>query len=280
MDISIIVTLFLVLGTAALLYLKFVKGRNENQNEGPIQNDEGSDSKQTKKFQPQEQTQVVVLGLNDTGKTTLLYKLKSGEFRECYSSQKMNIMKFPLLGAKQYTNEVQFVDIPGHSRMRANSVQEIARAKGIIFLVDSLLSTTRMPSIAMYLYNVLTHPAVIEQQIPLLLVCNKSATSLYHAKDIRKLLERELDSMVKTKKRDIGSISADDQDLVYELVETTEKSSSNLLESDSDEEDDAETMKPFNFDTNCRSPVTCIDADVVKQVNIDKIQKFVEQLHK
>jgi len=80
---------------------------------------------------------LMLLGLTNSGKTTLFFKLKDGKLANTHTSVKENFAKFiPKVGSVE--KEVEVVDIPGHSRVRQQLLnQYLPITKKIVYLLDA-----------------------------------------------------------------------------------------------------------------------------------------------
>jgi signal recognition particle receptor subunit beta len=99
--------------------------------------------------------------------------------------------------------EVRVVDVPGHSRLFSSSFsQHVDRARGIVFLVDSVDFMSQKEQVAQQLYQVLAHPVVCRRRVPVLLACNKAdCGAKAHTPDfIRKRLEKGIDQLRSTQR--------------------------------------------------------------------------------
>ena len=135
------------------------------------------------------------------GKTQLYYKLIGGSIGDSVSSSEINEtetsaqVKVPARlvqstpSESTYVNiEAKFVDIPGHFNFRKSILIESSGAKAIIVLLDAK-DKTKFGEAAEILYDLLGDIEVIDQQVPILVACNKS--DLAFAKNALQI-EREL----------------------------------------------------------------------------------------
>jgi signal recognition particle receptor subunit beta len=66
------------------------------------------------------------------------------------------------------------VDVAGHPRVRHQFEGFMPRARGIVFVLDSVEFSSQKSEVAEALYEVLTHPTAHRRRLPLLLACNKA----------------------------------------------------------------------------------------------------------
>ncbi|OON20690.1 signal recognition particle receptor beta subunit [Opisthorchis viverrini] len=100
---------------------------------------------------------VLILGICDSGKTTLFAQLHHGATMPTHTSLKENIGKF-----QTEKENLTLVDVPGHEKVR-------------------------------FMYNVLTDPEIVSCRPKFLIVCNKQdCTSAKGSVVVRNLLEKEL----------------------------------------------------------------------------------------
>ena len=69
--------------------------------------------------------------------------------------------------------KVGSIDIPGHFNFRSRISEIIETAKAILLVVDSK-DKQKLPEAAEILYDILNNINVLENQTPILVVCNKS----------------------------------------------------------------------------------------------------------
>ena len=132
------------------------------------------------------------MGPVSSGKTTLYYRLMSGELRETVSSVDLNqtrgkiSIKVPadiLPGEKNQeqtaesapTHEefsIAMTDIPGHYNFRSEINQKLQSAKVIIITLDSK-DKSKYGEAAEILYDILGDLDVISERVPILVACNK-----------------------------------------------------------------------------------------------------------
>ncbi|XP_049672008.1 ADP-ribosylation factor-like protein 11 [Accipiter gentilis] len=118
------------------------------------------------KGQPKRDARVVMLGLDFAGKSTLLYKLKSGQAVETCPTVGFNVESL------QTPCRVSFTlwDVGGQGSLRASWPDYLEDTNTLIFVLDST-DTARLPEAMAALEEVLSHPSMAG--IPVLLLANK-----------------------------------------------------------------------------------------------------------
>ncbi|NWI34312.1 ARL11 protein, partial [Sula dactylatra] len=118
------------------------------------------------KGQRKRDARVVMLGLDFAGKSTLLYKLKSGQAVETCPTVGFNVESL------QTPCHVSFTlwDVGGQGSLRASWPDYLEDTSTLIFVFDST-DTARLPEAAAALEEVLSHPSMAG--VPILLLANK-----------------------------------------------------------------------------------------------------------
>ncbi|XP_010291520.1 PREDICTED: ADP-ribosylation factor-like protein 11 [Phaethon lepturus] len=118
------------------------------------------------KGQRKRDAQVVMLGLDFAGKSTLLYKLKSGQAVETCPTVGFNVESL------QTPCHVSFTlwDVGGQGSLRASWPDYLEDTNTLIFVLDSA-DTARLPEAATALEEALSHPSMAG--VPVLLLANK-----------------------------------------------------------------------------------------------------------
>lgn len=109
---------------------------------------------------------VVMLGLDLAGKSTLLYKLKSGQAVETCPTVGFNVESLQTPCGVSFT----LWDIGGQGSLRASWPDYLEDTNTLIFMLDST-DTVRLPEAAAALEDALSHPSMAG--IPVLLLANK-----------------------------------------------------------------------------------------------------------
>ncbi|NXP43620.1 ARL11 protein, partial [Heliornis fulica] len=118
------------------------------------------------KDQRKRDARVVMLGLDFAGKSTLLYKLKSGWAVETCPTVGFNVESL------QTPCRISFTlwDVGGQGSLRASWPDYLEDINTLIFVLDST-DTGRLPEAAAALEEVLSHPSMAD--VPVLLLANK-----------------------------------------------------------------------------------------------------------
>ena len=145
---------------------------------------------------------IVVAGPSNAGKTTLFFQLKDGSLHNGVVASMDENVTICSVGTKA----VRLLDIPGHPSMRDRLDASLSEASGVVFLVDAVEVTPHRAEAAELLYDILVSPVVQKQRLPVLVACNKMDLELdAHSVDfIRRTLEKQIDTMRKTKTAGIG----------------------------------------------------------------------------
>ncbi|NXG66458.1 ARL11 protein, partial [Hemiprocne comata] len=109
---------------------------------------------------------VVMLGLDFAGKSTLLYKLKSGQAVETCPTVGFNVESL------QTPCHISFTlwDVGGQGSLRASWPDYLEDTNTLIFVLDSA-DTARLPEATAALEEALSHPSMAG--VPVLLLANK-----------------------------------------------------------------------------------------------------------
>ncbi|KAM4684408.1 ADP-ribosylation factor-like protein 11 [Amazona ochrocephala] len=118
------------------------------------------------KGQRKRDARVVMLGLDLAGKSTLLYKLKSGQAVETCPTVGFNVESLQTPCGVSFT----LWDIGGQGSLRASWPDYLEDTSTLIFVLDST-DTARLPEAAAALEDALSHPSMAG--IPVLLLANK-----------------------------------------------------------------------------------------------------------
>merc|ERR1740121_228692 len=135
----------------------------------------------------------LILGQCGAGKTALFFRLRDKVEVQSVSSLKplRDKMQIEELAA----GAVEVVDYPGHQRMRGRAAELLPEARCIVYLVDSE-DKPRMKDVAEHLYELFTHPQIVDLHIPILLAFNKiDLPTARTEKFIVDEIEREIEIM-------------------------------------------------------------------------------------
>ncbi|XP_030372478.1 signal recognition particle receptor subunit beta [Scaptodrosophila lebanonensis] len=147
----------------------------------------------------------LLTGLCEAGKSSIFMQLLHDKFPETFTSIKENVGDY-VSGRLS----ARLVDIPGHYRVRDKCFDVYKRkAKGLIFVVDSVSVQKEIRDVADSLYTVLTDNAT--QPCSVLVLCNKQdQTTAKSAQVIKSLLEKELNLVRDTRSRKLQSVGDDE----------------------------------------------------------------------
>ena len=145
---------------------------------------------------------VVVVGCAGSGKTALWQALTYGEQRfPTVASAAPNerdglAVKGKTRGGRERTKHgVCVVDVPGHGCLRAEAMEQLQRAKAVVYVVDSVTFATNRKEVAKFLYEILCDEHVQRRGMSIMVACNKCEKLTAHPPDfIRKRLEREIEA--------------------------------------------------------------------------------------
>ncbi|XP_050520617.1 signal recognition particle receptor subunit beta [Daktulosphaira vitifoliae] len=146
---------------------------------------------------------VLLVGLCDSGKTTLYSYLLFNKSVQTFTSQIENIGEY-----KNKKNSFRVVDIPGHERV-FGKFWDLYKSgcKGIIFVIDSETVQTSLCDVADLLYRVITDDIIQSNKSRILILCNKQDKLMSKGSEaIKILLEKELDTLRITKANQLESI--------------------------------------------------------------------------
>ncbi|KRT78147.1 ADP ribosylation factor [Oryctes borbonicus] len=132
---------------------------------------------------------ILLTGLCNSGKTVLYARLVHGRSIETFTSMKENAGEYVINGSS-----LKIIDIPGHERVRDKFFDKYkVEAKAIVYVVDSTLIQEEICDIAEYLYNILSCPDIRNNNINILILCNKQdIPSSKNCDDVKSLLEKEM----------------------------------------------------------------------------------------
>ncbi|XP_001353101.1 signal recognition particle receptor subunit beta [Drosophila miranda] len=148
----------------------------------------------------------LLTGLCESGKSAIFMQLLHGKLPETFTSIKENVGDYQAGGH----SSVRLVDIPGHYRVRDKCFDLYKhKAKGIVFVVDSVTVQKDIRDVADTLYTILADSAT--QPCSVLVLCNKQdQTTAKSAQVIKSLLEKELHTVRDTRSRKLQSVGDDD----------------------------------------------------------------------
>ena len=110
---------------------------------------------------------VLICGVCDSGKTTLLSQLISGKVVQTYTSMTHNKMTFPV----ENKDSVELVDVPGHERVRGQILDTFSgSARALVFMVDSNTVSKQIRDVAECLHSILSQKIISKNRFVVLSV--------------------------------------------------------------------------------------------------------------
>jgi len=140
---------------------------------------------------------VLLFGQCGAGKTALFFRLRDRTEVQSVSSLKplRDTLQIQVEEGGQDIGPIEVMDYPGHARLRTKGSELLNEARCIVYVVDSE-DKQRLKDVAEHLYELLTHPEVLELHTPILLACNKSDLATARTeKFIVEEIEREMEQM-------------------------------------------------------------------------------------
>eukprot|EP00879_Flechtneria_rotunda_P005934 GHRR01006240.1.p1 GENE.GHRR01006240.1~~GHRR01006240.1.p1 ORF type:complete len:271 (+),score=67.33 GHRR01006240.1:329-1141(+) len=154
---------------------------------------------------------IILAGPVNAGKTTLFLQLRDGtQHNGVVASMQDNAAVCSVSPGKgKASKQVRILDIPGHHSYLQKLGSSLSDAAGVVFLVDAVEITPHRVEAAEMLYELLVNPLLQRRRTAVLIACNKADLDEdAHSIDfIRKTLEKQLDTMRKTKTAAIGKDS-------------------------------------------------------------------------
>lgn len=159
--------------------------------------------KRTYQYRSRRHSTILLVGPSGSGKTTIFLRLSQKQHTDLttVASMQPNESEVALSSHgnsnANATSHVRVVDIPGHPRLKGLFDSYVNRARGIVFVIDSVNFKPKNSEAAEHLYDVLVHPVVAGRRLPILIACNKvDEGPRAHTVDfIRKRLEKEMDEL-------------------------------------------------------------------------------------
>ena len=150
---------------------------------------------------------ILLVGLSESGKTTLFSRLVSREIVNTVTSMKQNegIVK---IGNKSF----YVVDLPGYDRLRKRFFDDFKQtARSIVIVIDSLACLSNLRDVADLVYTTISDSVVSSRKLPILVVCNKQdETKAKSAQVLRKQLEKEINALRETRAASLASTEEKD----------------------------------------------------------------------
>ncbi|CAB3403544.1 unnamed protein product [Caenorhabditis bovis] len=115
------------------------------------------------------QVHVVVVGLDNSGKTTILNQLKTPETR---TAQIVPTVGFNVSNVQTGNLVINAFDMAGQAKYRSMWESYYSTAQGIVFVVDSS-DKLRMPLARDELWMIMDHKDIAHKPVPILVLANK-----------------------------------------------------------------------------------------------------------
>ncbi|GLD70523.1 ADP-ribosylation factor-like protein 9 isoform X1 [Lates japonicus] len=164
-------------------------------------------------------TQVLVLGLNGAGKTSLLHCLATG----CLEQDMQPTQGFNAVSINREDMHIEFLEIGGKEELRPYWQKYMSRALLLVFVVDSA-DPQLFPVAKKHLHELLTS----DPRLPLMVLANKqdlpgtrSITDLHDALSLSEVGDRRLfliGTHVKKGEAELSSGVQDARDLITQMV--------------------------------------------------------------
>eukprot|EP00884_Botryococcus_braunii_P000857 jgi/Botrbrau1/10772/Bobra.0119s0002.1 len=161
-------------------------------------------------------TALLIMGPSGSGKTALFLQLRDGSTHlGTVPSMEPNEDTVILSQGGSQTSAV-VVDIPGHPRVRHRFEGYISKARGVIFMLDSVDFSSNKAEAADALYELLTQPVTLRRRLPILLACNKAdaGEKAFSADFIRKRLEKDIEALRITRRSLADSTGNGEKDVL------------------------------------------------------------------
>lgn len=175
---------------------------------------------------------VLLIGLSDAGKTAIFTKIMFNKPKKSVTSLKEN-------EGTNHDLNLKLIDLPGADRLRNRYWEQFRnKANHIVFVLDSTAVDSKLRDLSEYLYAILSDSVVHKNKMMFTITCHKQ--DLDEAKsirDIKSVLEKELNAIRDTKKGQLGKTSEEEEEdyLVHKdisfdalRVKFIETSSSNI----------------------------------------------------
>lgn len=156
---------------------------------------------------------VLITGICDSGKTTILSQLVSSKTGQTYTSMNHNRFSLPV----ENKAAVELVDVPGSDRVRGQVIDEFSgSARAVVFVVDSNTVSKQVRDVAEFLHFLLTNKNINSNSPPLLIVCNKQDSGMAKsAGAVQALLEKEIEKVRMTKGNQLAGTQNESRDSVF-----------------------------------------------------------------
>jgi len=119
---------------------------------------------------------VFLLGLCDSGKTSMLFLLRDGlqdgALHPTHTSQAPNEDTFVPAGLED-RKPLRVIDFPGHGRLRPQLIEMLEDCAAVVFLIDACTFATQARQVAELLLDLMTSTALLKHCDKMLVVCGK-----------------------------------------------------------------------------------------------------------
>jgi len=210
---------------------------------------------------PTKRKYLILLGNSYSGKTAIFTQLVYKKPIPTQISIKENKGVITL---DKTNKKLECIDIPGFGNIRYQLLNKYKiQTKAIVFVVDSSTFSKDCKDVALFLFDILSDPALAKAGIPILIACNKQDYDFSKSSVlIKSNLEKEIDVLRKTSQAKL--VSTDDK--------SKETSRNNLLSTKSNKSFDFNDLKTFKVDF-CE----CSAVDNEKSINIDALKAWLEK---
>ena len=103
---------------------------------------------------------VVLLGVEDTGKTNVFLRMVMGVAPDTTTSQRVNAARLSPSGA--FPHGIELVDTPGHARLRAQAMDAMRGADAVVFCIDASVASRGAHEPAPGMSSALARPSLHE----------------------------------------------------------------------------------------------------------------------
>lgn len=159
---------------------------------------------------PSNRNLVLILGVSNSGKTTLFTQLVFNKVMSTQTSMTQNsgtavFAKTDVCKEKK----VEFVDIPGNDKVRKKFFDMHKKnAAALVFVVDSSTLQRDLKDFALYMYEVFTDEQLAKLKMNVLIACNKQDIELAKGESVvRSSLEKEIELLRKLSSSALKSTS-------------------------------------------------------------------------
>jgi len=160
----------------------------------------------TKRFRKQPNV-VLLTGLSDSGKTAIFSKIVFNKYKHSVTSLKENEVTLDEFNLK-------LIDLPGADRLRNRYWNQYkARARQVIFMLDSTTVESKIRDLGEYLYTLLSDGVFNKTGVKLTIACNKQDLEGAMKKEmVSVLLEKELNAIKETKSGQLKKTSDEEEE--------------------------------------------------------------------